>query len=212
MAREGWLFVGPGLAVAGISVTAAAAGWEPGWFVFIPVLLLTSFLAFFFRDPGRDTPGDASIVVAPADGRVLDVAARPDGTTQIDTFLSIMNVHVNRAPIGGRVVSSEYRPGKFFAAMRPEAAANNERQDVVLESPLGTVRFAQIAGTLARRVVCRLRPGDNVNAGDRIGMIRFGSRMQVIIPPGVEPTVVVGQRVRAGESIIARRPPKKEAA
>jgi phosphatidylserine decarboxylase len=212
MAREGWLFVGPGLAVAGITAAAAASGWNDGWVVCVPVLLITGFLAFFFRDPGRHAPSDESVVVAPADGRILVVATRPDGTTQIDTFLSVMSVHVNRAPIGGCVVSSEYRPGKFFAAMRPEAAAKNERQDVVLESPLGTVRFAQIAGTLARRIVCRLRPGDNVNTGDRIGMIRFGSRMEVIVPPGVEPTVVVGQRVRAGESIIARQRSEEKAA
>jgi phosphatidylserine decarboxylase len=205
MARDGWMFVGPGLIVALIGGIAALRGWPPGWIIAGVGLLLAMYMAFFFRDPARRAPDDESVVVAPADGRILSVTTRPDGSTQIDTFLSVFDVHVNRAPIAGRVVSCEYRPGKFFAAMRPEAGKHNERQDIALESALGPIEVAQIAGTLARRIVCRVRPGDEVKTGDRIGMIRFGSRMEVIVPPGIEPSVTIGQHVRAGETIIARR-------
>ena len=204
MARDGWLFLGPGLAIAVLAILAGVSGWGFGYVIAAAAFVISGYLVYFFRDPERTTPNDDRAVVAPADGRILIVSTLPDGGTQIDTFLSVWNVHVNRAPAGGRVISSEYRPGKFFAAMRPEAATQNERQDVTLESPLGTVRFAQIAGILARRVVCRVAPGDEVKAGDRIGLIRFGSRMEVIVPPGVVPTVTVGQMVRAGETIIAR--------
>ena len=168
------------------------------------ICLVTGYFAYFFRDPNRAAPSDDGAIVAPADGRILLVEELPDGRTQIDTFLSVWDVHVNRAPLGGRVVSSEYKPGKFFAAMKPEAGKHNERQDIALETSVGTVRFAQIAGILARRVVCRVGPGDELKTGDRIGLIRFGSRMEVIVPSGVTPTVIVGQRVRAGETIIAR--------
>jgi phosphatidylserine decarboxylase len=206
MAKEGWLFVGPGLAITGLATVAALSGFDPVWAIAVLALLASVYLSYFFRDPVRRAPMDDSVVVAPADGKILLVASLPDGSTRIDTFLSVWDVHVNRAPVGGQVVSCDYRPGKFFAAMKPEAGAENERQDVVLESPMGTVRFAQIAGTLARRIVCRLQPGDRVKTGDRIGMIRFGSRMEVIVPQGTVPTVVVGQKVRAGESVIARYP------
>jgi phosphatidylserine decarboxylase len=204
VARDGWLFVGPGLAAATLAGGAGAAGWIPGYGLAALFLVLAGYFAYFFRDPARTAPIDDRAVVAAADGRILLVAALPDGRTQIDTFLSVWDVHVNRAPLGGRVISSDYKPGKFFAAMKPEAGEQNERQDIALDTPFGTIRFAQIAGTLARRVVCRVGPGDELKTGDRIGLIRFGSRMEVIVPPGIAPTVTVGQRVRAGETIIAR--------
>jgi phosphatidylserine decarboxylase len=205
VARDGWLFVGPALVLAGVASVAGLLGWTLGWVLCVLAVLMACGFAYFFRDPNRRIPDDAGAIVAPADGRILVVTALANGCTRIDTFLSVLDVHVNRSPIGGRVVSSNHRPGKYFAAMRPEAAECNERQEVSLETPLGTVRFSQIAGVLARRIVCRLRLGDVVKTGDRIGMIRFGSRMEVIVPPGVIPAVTVGERVRAGESIIAHR-------
>jgi len=202
--RDGWMFVGPGLGTVALAAFLGVMDWPLGYPIAAVILVLTGYFAYFFRDPGRIPPSDPEAIVAPADGRILLVEKLPDGGTQIDTFLSVWDVHVNRAPLSGRVLSSEYRPGKFFAAMKPEAGKQNERQDIALETPLGVVRFAQIAGILARRVVCRVREGDQLRIGDRIGLIRFGSRAEVIVPPGVMPVVSVGQRVKAGETIIAR--------
>ncbi len=204
MERDGWLFVGPGLGTVILAGIMGANGWTSAYLIGAAMVVITGYFTYFFRDPQRTAPSDKGAIVAPADGHILLVEPLPDGGTQIDTFLSVWDVHVNRAPLGGRVVSSQYRPGKFFAAMKPEAGKQNERQDITLETPFGTIRFAQIAGILARRVVCRVKPGDELSIGDRIGLIRFGSRMEVIVPPGVTPTVTVGQRVRAGETIIAR--------
>ncbi|GAB4329727.1 MAG: phosphatidylserine decarboxylase family protein [Candidatus Zixiibacteriota bacterium] len=204
MARDGWPFVIGGL-------IATAIGWilgasmSPWWYVLAAVAgIATLFFAFFFRDPSRTAPDEPGIVVAPADGRIVSVVNHPDGGMQIDTFLSVFNVHVNRAPATGRVIGSDYRPGKFFAAMKPEAGHQNERQDIVLESDIGIIRFAQIAGVLARRIVCRVMTGDELTIGERFGMIRFGSRMNVVLPPGFDASVTVGEKVRAGETIIAR--------
>lgn len=198
------MFVGPGLGTVVLAALLGVMNWPLGYPIAVVMLVLTGYFAFFFRDPRRTPPSDPEAVVAPADGRILLVEKLPDGRTQIDTFLSVWDVHVNRAPLSGRVLSSEYRPGEFFAAMKPEAGKQNERQDIALETSFGVVRFAQIAGILARRVVCRVREGDQLRIGDRIGLIRFGSRAEVIVPPGVTPVVSVGQRVRAGETIIAR--------
>src|SRR3989304_6245377 len=154
MAKEGWLFVVPALIVVILGILARRAGWHGG----LPVLLLgciaCACFVFFFRDPERRPPDDPNAVVAPADGTVLSVVETPGGGSQIDIFLSVFNVHVNRAPVGGRVTSSEYHPGKFLVASRENAGTQNERQDVTIESSMGLVRYAQIAGTIARRIVC----------------------------------------------------------
>lgn len=204
MAKDGWWFVGPALAIALLGAIALRAGWRGGWVLWIVGLILTGFLTFFFRDPDRRAPNDPNVVVAPADGTVLAVASLPDGGAQIDIFLSIFNVHVNRAPVGGRVISSEYHPGKFLAAYLNDAGTQNERQDVTVQSSMGIVRYAQVAGVLARRIVCSVHAGDSLTTGQRVGLIRFGSRAQVILPPGVTPTVHVREHVKAGETVIAR--------
>jgi phosphatidylserine decarboxylase len=204
MAKEGWLFVVPALIVMILGILARRAGWQAGLPVLLLGLVACAFFVFFFRDPERQPPDDPNAVVAPADGTVLSVVETPSGGSQIDIFLTVFNVHVNRAPVGGRVTSSEYHPGKFLVASRENAGTQNERQDVTIESSMGLIRYAQIAGTVARRIVCSVHVGDSLNTGQRVGMIRFGSRMQVVLPPGVAPTAHVGDRVRAGESVIAR--------
>lgn len=206
MARDGWLFVGPALAVLAAGGILWVAGARLGG-ALIALLGGVAALAFgyFFRDPDRRPPNDPDAVVATADGRIVVVGPHPDGGTQIHTFLSVLDVHVNRAPVSGVVRESIHRPGKFEIAWKDEAGSQNERQDLVIESPHGIVRSAQIAGILARRIICTPRVGDTLRQGDRIGMIRFGSRAEVIVPDDFVPTVRVGDRVKGGETVIARR-------
>jgi phosphatidylserine decarboxylase len=175
----------------------------------LPFLLLAGFFAFFFRDPDRRVAAQENAVLSPADGRVLVAGpahpdAAPAGTwQQVSIFLSPMNVHVNRVPASGRVTRVSYTPGRFLAAFRPEAATANERSEIWIERGTQTIVARQIVGVLARRVVCRLEPGASVRAGDRYGIMKFGSRMDVFLPPDAEIRVAVGDRVRGGETVIA---------
>lgn len=205
MARDGWMFVGPSLAmcVAGGGVVFAGGWW--GWLPAILGFLAAGCFAYFFRDPERTPPSDPDVIVATADGTILSVERNADGLWQIDTFLSVLNVHVNRAPVTGTVTESTHHSGKFHIAYQPAAGTANERHDLVITGPCGEVRSAQIAGTLARRIVCHPRAGDTLKIGERIGLIRFGSRAQLVVPEGFATTVRPGDKVRGGESILARR-------
>lgn len=165
---------------------------------------LALFMAWFFRDPERTPPREPGLVVSPADGRVLRVAPEGEGT-RIAIFMSPWNVHVNRAPVTGRVVDRSYRPGRFRPAQEDRAAIENEHNLIVVEGEEGKVSCLQVAGFLARRIVCRVGPGDRVARGERYGMIRFGSRMEVVVPAGLRVAVAPGDRVLAGESVLARR-------
>jgi phosphatidylserine decarboxylase len=160
----------------------------------------------FFRDPERTPPDVPGAVLAPADGRVMVVGEVTDPwvgpAVRLSIFLSPLDVHVNRAPVGGLVKNVEYVPGRFLAAYRPEASEQNERCTVSLEGETARVAVRQIAGVLARRVVCRVRPGDTLRAGERYGLIRFGSRTDLVLPRGTEVRVAVGDRVRGGESVM----------
>jgi len=169
---------------------------------------LGAFVVSFFRNPNREIPGGEGVVVSPADGRVIDVAelevAPGEKALRIAIFLSVFNVHVNRAPLAGRVVAIERRGTKFLAAFNPDAEALNVRLDVTLETARGArIRFAQITGLIARRIVCHTRVGDWLEQGARYGMIRFGSRCDVILPLGSRPRVAKGDRVRGGSSVLA---------
>lgn len=171
---------------------------------------LGAFMAFFFRDPARAVPDvGARGVLAPADGRVMVAgaaqphAAPPGEWLQVSIFLSPLDVHVNRVPFGGRVTHVDYKAGRFLAAYRPEAATENERSEVWVERDGVTVVFRQIVGVLARRVVCRVRPGAIVRAGDRFGVMKFGSRMDVFLPSSARLRVQPGARVRGGETVLA---------
>ena len=160
----------------------------------------------FFRDPERTPPALPGAVVAPADGRVMAVTEVMDPwvgpATRVSIFLSPLDVHVNRAPVGGLVKNVEYVPGRFMAAYRPEASEENERCTVSVEGEAARVAVRQIAGVLARRIVCRVRPGDRLRTGERYGLIRFGSRTDLLVPRGTEVRVRVGDRVRGGESVM----------
>jgi phosphatidylserine decarboxylase len=172
-----------------------------GMFPAAPVLGLGALVVAFFRDPDREPPADPALVVAPADGRVTAVEG-----ARISIFLSVFDVHVNRAPVAGRVAALDYRPGRFGNAMRARSAAQNEQNRITLETPSGAVLVTQIAGLLARRIVFWPRVGDRVERGQRIGMIKFGSRTDLVLPPGFEWLVRVGDHVRAGATPVARLP------
>lgn len=191
----------------GMLVVAAVLWWlgAPGWSV-VPLLFAVFFL-WFFRDPVRAIPADPGLIVSPADGKVTEVAAtevngKPG--TRISIFLSVFDVHVNRAPIAGVIKDVAYKPGKFGNAMSPASAENNEQSVVTLEGEGMTVVFKQIAGLLARRIVFMPKAGDTLTRGQRVGMIKFGSRTDVIFPGPAQLTVKAGDRVRGGSSILAR--------
>ncbi len=175
----------------------------------VPLLVLAAFFVFFFRDPDRIAPDNEDVVLSPADGRVLIAgdaiaAAAPAGTwQQVSIFLSPADVHVNRIPVSGRVLRVIYTPGRFLPAYRHDAGAINERSEIWIEHRGQTIIARQIVGILARRVVCRLMDGAVVRAGDRYGIMKFGSRMDVFLPPTADLRVRAGDRVRGGETIIA---------
>jgi phosphatidylserine decarboxylase len=201
MVKDGYRFVLP-LLCAGIG--AAAVGWK---IAAVILLALCAGTAFFFRDPQRIPPTDAGVVVSPADGRVMEVTEETvEGRAgrRISIFLSIMNVHVNRSPMAGRVGKVEYRQGRFYNAMRSRASVDNEQNVIHLQTERGEIVFKQIAGAIARRVVCWKRPGDEVKLGERIGLIRFGSRMDVWLPQDAEIVARPGQNVAGGVSVLAR--------
>jgi phosphatidylserine decarboxylase len=203
LAPEGFAFVLP---LAGLTVLSALPGW---WVVAAFGLLLTVGVALFFRDPERIIPQTPETIVSPADGRVMEIVAEDVQTRRISIFLSVWDVHVNRAPYGGTVRTVVYTPGKFLAAYRPEASRLNEANTVTLEDHGRTFVVKQIAGVLARRIVCRVRPGDVLEKGQRYGLIRFGSRTDLLLPATAELVVRVGDVVRGGETVLAflKEPP-----
>jgi phosphatidylserine decarboxylase len=201
MVKEGYIFSSVPLALG-----AAAFVFRWDW-VGAVLLALGAFVLYFFRDPERAAPNDPAVVVAPADGRVMEVVEEPLGERpgrRISIFLAVWNVHVNRAPMAGRIREVDYRRGRFYAAMRSRASSENEQNVFHLETARGEIVFKQIAGWIARRVVAWKREGAQVAAGERIGMIRFGSRMDVWLPLEAEIVARPGQHVAGGTSIVAR--------
>jgi phosphatidylserine decarboxylase len=165
------------------------------------LLLLSAFVAFFFRNPRRTIPEDPKVIVSPADGRIVKVE-RVGNVTKLSIFLSIFNVHVNRSPMSGRIEAMDYKPGRFHAAFHHAASVENERNIIMLSQGNTKLVFTQIAGVIARRIVCWKRVGDSVQKGELVGLIRFGSRVDVLFPAGTEVTVQIGDRVRGGSSPI----------
>jgi phosphatidylserine decarboxylase len=201
----GYPFIGGALAVA------VVAGAAVGWMLALPFAVLGAFFAFFFRDPDRQAPATTSDddVLSPADGRVLFAgpampeAAPPGSWQQISIFLSPMDVHVNRVPVSGRVTRVTLTRGRYLPAYRPDAATVNERSEIWIDHHGQLIVARQIVGVLARRVVCRVEDGSSVEAGQRLGIMKFGSRMDVFVPENAAISVRVGQIVRGGETVIA---------
>ena len=199
----GWPFVIAGLVAA--ALLGVVAGAVYGWVL----VALSAFFLFFFRDPERSHSADDTSVISPADGRVM-VAGEPTGQAvppgswhQISIFLSPMDVHINRIPASGRVTKVSYTPGRFLPAYRDDAGAHNERSEIWIDHAGQTIVARQIVGILARRVVCRVQSGAEVRAGDRFGIMKFGSRMDVFLPETASLAVAVGDVVRGGETVIA---------
>jgi len=203
MVKEGYYFGLPPLVLGG-------AGFLLHWYFGAAVLVfLAAFVFYFFRDPERVVPAEPGAVVSPADGRVMVItdekkAGRPG--KRVSIFLAIWNVHVNRSPAGGEITKLEYVPGKFLAAMRERASVENEQNVFTLSTDAGEMVFKQIAGVIARRVVSWKKAGEKVSRGERVGLVRFGSRVDVWIPRDAEILVKLGEKVRAGSSVLARWP------
>lgn len=203
---EGWRFIGIFAAITALlAIVAEPLGWIG--------LGLTVWCYYFFRDPERITPVIEDVVVSPADGivQMISKVKAPEELkmgdkefTRVSVFMSVFNVHVNRAPAEGKILQSVYVPGKFLNATLDKASKDNERQVLSMQTKCGKeICFVQIAGLVARRIVCDATAGQEYKAGERFGMIRFGSRLDVYLPEGVEPQVILGQTMVAGESIIA---------
>jgi phosphatidylserine decarboxylase len=175
-------------------------------------VIATVWCAYFFRDPKRVTPIGDSLVVSPADGRISQIAVvsappelemGPDPRVRVSIFMNVLDVHVNRAPVAGTIQKIVYKPGKFINAELDKASEDNERNGLVIHSASGPIGVVQIAGLIARRIVCFVREGTNIAAGERFGLIRFGSRVDVYLPAGTKPLVSEGQTSLAGETVIA---------
>lgn len=201
MVKEAYKFAIPPL-VVGAACLISGWKWTAGILIFLGL-----FVFYFFRDPEREIPSDMGAVVSPADGRVVVIVDETLDSTmghRISIFLSIWNVHVQRAPFAGRVGSVIYRPGKFYAAFRSAASRENEQNMIYIHTPQGQLVFKQIAGAIARRVLCWKHEGETVALGERVGIIRFGSRVDIWLPMEAEVVVKKGQMVKGGESILAK--------
>jgi len=186
------------LLVAGLILGVMLGPWGA-----VPPALLALFVLFFFRDPRRVPPEGDDLVLSPADGRVVGVERGPGGV-RVSVFLSLFDCHINRSPIGGTVLEARHTPGRFHPAWQGRASSENESNHLVIRSLSGDYGVTQVAGVVARRIVCTKGKGDAVRRGERIGLIRFGSRTDLHLPPGIEPSVRVGDRVRGGLTIMAR--------
>jgi phosphatidylserine decarboxylase len=210
IAREGWPVIGMAAGVLGLVGAVGALAGHPT--ALVPAVVGVGFCFYFFRDPERTPPDGDRLIVSPADGRVLAVVEEREErvlqapTTRISIFMSPLDVHVNRNPVSGTVQAANHTPGKFRAAFADKASLDNERNAVVVDAGGRRYLMVQIAGAIARRIVCDVHPGDHVRRGERFGMIMFGSRVDFFLPAGVRPVVKPGDRVHAGSSVVAEVP------
>jgi phosphatidylserine decarboxylase len=187
------------LAASGVLIGYLTRPWAG-----LPFYILALFCLWFFRDPERAIPA-GPVAVSPADGKVVLIRPEADGRTRLAIFLNVFDVHVNRSPIAGKITKVQYRPGKFLVASHDKASLENEQNTLVVEGGGTSIEFSQIAGLIARRIVCYKKPGDTVAAGERIGLIKFGSRVDLLFGPEWKIETAAGQRVSAGSSVIARK-------
>lgn len=203
LAREGWPFI-----VLSV-VAAAVVTWFFGWAWSIPLWLISLFIVQFFRDPPRKVPRQPGAILSPADGRVITIMSTRDPyagreALKISVFMNVFNVHSNRAPVDGTIERTEYVAGSFFNADLDKASEHNERNALVIRTTQGAlVTCVQVAGLIARRVLCYVKQGDRLARGQRFGFIRFGSRVDVYLPPDARPQVAIGERVSAASTVLA---------
>lgn len=203
IAREGWPFI---IGAVAIALPLWVTEW---WLLFVPWLVITVWVVAFFRDPVREGPRGEHLVIAPADGKVVSVIPMDEPTflggqtIRVSIFMNVFDVHVNRYPCSGTVAWRDYHPGRFLNAATEKASRENEQSSVGLETSRGRVLIRQIAGLVARRIITDHPAGAVVTQGQRMGLIRFGSRVDVFLPPGARPRVQPGERTRAGQTVIA---------
>jgi phosphatidylserine decarboxylase len=206
IAREGWPFIAAALAAA------ALVQWLAGFWWALPFWLAVLFVVQFFRDPPRAVPADPRAVLSPADGRVVAVERAQDPylerqALKMSVFMNVFNAHANRSPVDGEIRDTWYHPGRFFNAALAKASLENERAALWIRTPSGAdVTCVQVAGLLARRVLCYVKKGETLARGQRFGFIRFGSRVDVYLPPGAVPRASIGEKVYATESVLAVLP------
>ncbi|MEO5699686.1 MAG: phosphatidylserine decarboxylase [Casimicrobiaceae bacterium] len=206
IAREGWPYIALAFVVA---VVASFLQW---WILAVPAWVVAIFVLQFFRDPARPIPADANVVLCPADGKVLKVERGPDpflgrDALKISVFMNVFNVHSNRSPVDATIVDAWYHAGGFVNASLDKASADNERNALHLRTPAGQdVTVVQIAGLVARRILCYVKPGETLSRGQRFGFIRFGSRVDVYLAPESRPRVAIGDAVKASTTILADLP------
>jgi phosphatidylserine decarboxylase len=203
-AKEGWLYIGISVVLALVIL------WLTNIVAALPFILIAAFVVQFFRDPARTVPDDAGAVLSPADGKVICIEKTHDvyqdvPALKISVFMNVFNVHSNRSPVDGEVVAVKYFPGKFVNADLDKASTENERNAVVVKMNNGqTITFVQVAGLIARRILCYAKVGQWLSRGERYGFIRFGSRVDVYLPLSATPLVSIGQKVKATETILAK--------
>jgi phosphatidylserine decarboxylase len=206
MTREGYIFPVPFLLISFLfllffSIYANITfAYLATFFFFLGMVVM-----LFFRDPDRKTPQGEKLILSPADGRVIKIDDL-DGRPLVSIFLSIFNVHVNRAPVSGRVKSLQFRPGKFYSAFKDRAMKENQKNEIEFDTPSGIVRMYQVTGSIARRTIFYNNVGDTLEAGQRVGLIRFGSRVDLILPPGSNIEISLKQRVVGGKTVIGKLP------
>jgi phosphatidylserine decarboxylase len=201
IAKDGYVFIFPLAVLTGIF-------WALSWFwvtgLFVGLFL---FVTWFFRDPERSVPEDPNAIVSPGDGKIVEIISEKDplldeAYTRVSIFLNVFNVHVNRVPISGKIQATRYNPGKFFNAASHKASLDNEQSAILLNNGHVTILVKQIAGLIARRIVCWAKEGDEYQRGQRFGLIRFGSRVDIFLPEGTDIRVAIGDIVNGGSSII----------
>ncbi len=209
MTKEGYKFIVPTFVVSVILLAVWAYSSTVITLLLAALFLLLSiFLAFFFRDPERKAPGGENLILSSADGKVIAVKPFEKSEflggrgTLVSVFMSVFNVHVNRAPVSAKVSYCKYNPGKFLPAFRDKASSENEQSELGLENDRGRIVLRQIAGVIARRIVCRVKAGDRLKIGERFGLIQFGSRVDLFLPENVDIRVRLNQKVKGGETVI----------
>ncbi len=203
IAKEGYIFIGIGVVATALSAVFLSQGLT------IFLALLSFFCLWFFRDPKRKVPQDEGFIVSPADGLIVDISSVQEDrflkkpAIKVSVFLNVFNVHVNRVPVAGKIVDTFYNAGKFLRANVPKASLDNEQNALLIEMKSGKrIVCIQIAGLIARRIVCRAKKGDLFDRGERFGLIRFGSRTDIFLPPETEMRIKVGDKVKGGETVL----------